>query len=146
MTQKILFSLIIFLIILSGYFILNEKKDSMVCFEEDCFSVEIADEEIERNKGLMFREELDKDRGVLFIFENSGTYPFWMKNTPLPLDIIWIDNNYKVVHIANNTTPYSTDIINPAVEAKYVLEINGGLSHYLGFEVGSISEFRGIDE
>lgn len=135
------------ILIVGTIFLVYEPRtnEPRICFEETCFDIEIVDEEQERNKGLMFREELANDVGMFFIFEQSGNYPFWMKNTPLPLDIIWIDSELKVVHIANYTAPQSTDIIDPLAVAKYVLEINGGLSETLGIEIGSVAVIRGID-
>ena len=85
--------------------------------------------------------QMDKDKGMFFIFESEGTYPFWMKNTLIPLDIIWIDNRNKIVYIAENAQPCpaSTLIcpsISPLGNAKYVLEINGGLCQALGIKAG----------
>ncbi|MGV8142908.1 MAG: DUF192 domain-containing protein [Candidatus Pacearchaeota archaeon] len=140
--KKLNYIIIALLFILGTYFVLTIKSSPEVCFGVNCFSVEIADEEAERSKGLMFRETLANDEGMLFIFDSVGNYPFWMKNTPLPLDIIWIDSDYRVVHIAHNTTPGSTDIIYPTAEAKYVLEINGGLSDTLGIELNSVADIN----
>src|SRR3989344_7880186 len=66
---------------------------SRVCFEEDCFFVEIADENAERMKGLMNRTSMDADRGMLFIWEEEEIYSFWMKDTLIPLDMIWLNKD-----------------------------------------------------
>ncbi len=88
----------------------------------------------------MFREKLDLDKGMLFIFEEEGEYSFWMKNTLIPLDIIWINKAKEVVFISGNTQPcqeeYSCSSINPGKNAKYVLEINAGIAEKIGLKVG----------
>ena len=87
----------------------------------------------------MFREKLDADKGMLFIYEKEGKYPFWMKNTLIPLDIIWIDKNKEVVFISANAQPCKEDYcpsILPPENAKYVLEINGGVSEKIGLAIG----------
>ena len=90
----------------------------------------------ERSRGLMFREEMAADHGMLFIFETEGDRYFWMKNTPLPLDIIYIDATGKIVSIAADTTPFSEQTIPSGAPAKYVLELNAGTSAERGIGVG----------
>jgi len=110
-----------------------------VCISERCFQVEIAKTETERSRGLMYRKELDKDKGMLFIFDKEAIHPFWMKNTLIPLDIVWVDSNNKVVFISQNVQPCKS-IICPSVvslaKAKYVLEINAGICQEIGLKVG----------
>ena len=89
-------------------------------------AVEVADTQEKRQLGLMYRNELPAFGGMLFIFPQEGPLSFWMKNTPLPLDIIYINADLTIVHIAENTTPYSTATIPSKHPAKYVLEVNGG--------------------
>ena len=87
----------------------------------------------------MNRTELDANKGMLFIFNNEGVYQFWMKNTLIPLDMIWMDGNNKIVFMAQNIQPCKTMIcpnINPLVNANYVLEINSGVSQKIGIKVG----------
>ena len=83
------------------------KQDfkNQVCFGQKCFFIELAKTEAERNQGLMYRKELDKNKGMLFIFDKEGSHPFWMKNTLIPLDIIWIDSRGKIVFISQNVQP-----------------------------------------
>lgn len=93
----------------------------------------------------MNREYLDPDKGMLFLFENEGIYNFWMKNTLIPLDIIWIDENKKAVFIKENAMPCNLEdceIFHPAQKAKYVLEINGGLSEKYGLKFGNEIKFK----
>ena len=114
-------------------------KQNQVCINDNCFYVELATTPDERALGLMFREHLDPDKGMLFIFEEEGVHPFWMKNTLIPLDIIWISEDKEVVFISKNTQPCKTDIcpsINPGKKARYVLEVNGGVSDKIGLNVG----------
>jgi len=116
-----------------------------VCIGENCFSVELAATEAQRAKGLMDRKNLDKNKGMLFIFDKEENYPFWMKNTLIPLDIIWIDGNGKIVFVADNVQPCKSLIcpsVNPGVDAKYVLEINAGLSEKFGLKLGDEAELN----
>ena len=120
----------------------QQMQESMICFGDDCFTVELASTPDEQSGGLMFREQMDEDRGMLFVFENEGVYPFWMKNTLIPLDIIWIDSNSKVVFISKDVQPcksVSCPTINPQASAMYVLEINAGLSDWMGLSVGDLA-------
>jgi len=117
----------------------NQNSQNQVCFGSHCFFVELAKTNAEKEKGLMSRTQLGKNNGMLFIFDKEDVYPFWMKDTLIPLDIIWIDSNYRVVFIGQNTQPCKTFIcplINPLVKAKYVLEINAGLCEELGLKIG----------
>jgi len=117
----------------------QQEPLGLVCIKGNCFQVELAITNAQREKGLMHRKELDKNKGMLFVFDKEGIYPFWMKNTLIPLDIIWIDSNSKVVFISQNVQPCKSLIcpsILPAGPAKYVLEINAGKVKEIGLEVG----------
>lgn len=117
----------------------RQMQESIVCFGDDCFTVELAITPDEQSRGLMFREQMDKDRGMLFVFKNEGIHSFWMKNTMIPLDIIWIDSNSKVVFISKDVQPcksVSCPTINPQASAMYVLEINAGISDQIDLNVG----------
>lgn len=92
------------------------------------FNVEIARTAEERTRGLMFRNSLPEDKGMLFIFEDETDHHFWMKNTYIPLDLIFINSDLKVVGTYENATPMSEEPIHIGRPSKYVLEINGGLS------------------
>lgn len=103
------------------------KSVNTVVINGTTFSVDIADNDTNRAKGLSGRESLPDDAGLLFIFDSPGVYPFWMKDMNFPIDIIWIDDNLKVVYIKENALPESyPEIFNPKVKAMYVLEINSG--------------------
>lgn len=123
---------------------LSQYQLGSVCFGERCFNVEIAKTQTERNRGLMFRKKLGQDQGMIFIFDKDGTYPFWMKNTLIPLDMIWIKEgpsagSGQVVFIAKNIQPCKSLIcpsVIPSADAKYVLEINAGMCERMDLKVG----------
>jgi len=124
--------------------IIEIGRDKSVCIGKDCFYVEIADTPEKRNQGLMYRENLDEDRGMLFIFEKEEIYSFWMKNTLIPLDIIWLNENKEVVFIVKNAQPCEEEncpSIKPDKEARYVLEINAGLVDKIGLKTGNYLTF-----
>jgi uncharacterized membrane protein (UPF0127 family) len=104
---------------------------------EIVFEVEIADTPAERSRGLMRREELAENAGMLFIFEAEGKRSFWMKDTPLPLDIIFFDGDGEYVSHHTGAVPYSLDSIPSDGPAQYVLEINAGLAEALGIDQAS---------
>lgn len=107
------------------------------CFGEKCFKVRIADTQEKRAQGLMFVKEMPEYEGMFFIFEKEEIHPFWMKNTLIPLDIIWLDENQNIVFIKKNVLPCKEDpceVINPGKPARYVLEINAGLVDKLNLE------------
>ncbi|MCK5084325.1 MAG: DUF192 domain-containing protein [Candidatus Pacebacteria bacterium] len=123
----------------------KENEAIKVCIEENCFDVEIADTAQEREVGLMNREYLDQSNGMLFVFEEEGVHNFWMKNTLISLDIIWIDENRKIIYIEKNAKPCKIEqckLFGPDENAKYVLEINGGLTEKTGVGIGNEIELR----
>jgi uncharacterized membrane protein (UPF0127 family) len=129
--------LFIFLIIILLSTELFKGKQNQVCFKNYCFDVELALTPEEMSRGLMFRDHLDANQGMIFVFDKERDYQFWMENTMIPLDIIWIDENREVVFISENAQPckeYSCPVIEPAKNAKYVLEINGGVSGNIGLK------------
>ena len=116
-----------------------------VCFKDKCVEVEVVQKEEELRRGLQFRKSLDPDRGMLFIFQKSWPYAFWMKDTLIPLDMIWIDDARKIVYIEHDVPPCATDpcpSYPPKHEALYVLEINAGYAAKLGLQLGDTAEFR----
>jgi uncharacterized membrane protein (UPF0127 family) len=103
---------------------------------EHAFLVEIADDEPERQRGLMFRPPLADDRGMLFEFPAAEEQGFWMKNTPSSLDIIYIDPTGRIVSIAHHTTPYSETTLPSNGAANGVLEIRAGRAEEIGARAG----------
>ena len=99
-------------------------------------SVEIADTPEKRNFGLMYRQELPEFHGMLFLFPREEPLSFWMKNTPLPLDIIFMNSTLTIVGIAQQTTPFSEKQIPSGSPAQFVLEVNGGFCQQHDVAVG----------
>jgi uncharacterized membrane protein (UPF0127 family) len=100
------------------------------------FEVEIADDPAERAKGLMFREALADNAGMLFLYPEPQEVEFWMKNTPLSLDIVFVRKDGSIARIAEQTIPFSTDMIASGEEVSAVLEVKGGMMRQLGIAVG----------
>ena len=124
---------------------LENEKQNQVCIKNNCFKVELALTPEEQSQGLMFREDLKPDEGMLFVFEKEEGYPFWMRNTLIPLDIIWINQSKEVVFISENTQPCSENScypISPNKKAKYVLELKGGVSRNIGLTIGEKVEIK----
>jgi len=112
---------------------------SKVCFGAKCFYVELAVTSEERSRGLMFREHLDPDKGMLFIYPDEGVHSFWMKNTLIPLDMVWINGNREVISISKDVQPCQPSqcpSIGPGQKVQYVLELNGGTSDKIGLAIG----------
>lgn len=100
------------------------------------FTVEVAASSPQQAKGLMFRTELADDKGMIFPFADTRVASFWMKNTPIPLDIIFIRPDGKIENIAENTIPYSLDPVESSAPVAAVLELRGGLTGELGIGPG----------
>jgi uncharacterized membrane protein (UPF0127 family) len=98
--------------------------------------VEVADTEAQREHGLMFRRELPGNRGMIFLFGDEREITMWMKNTYIPLDMVFIGNDWQIVHIARGAEPLSTDIISSVQPASRVLEILAGQADKLGLKPG----------
>ncbi len=107
--------------------------------------IEIAETEGAITQGLMNRSSMDFDKGMLFIFDDNRARSFWMKNTIIPLDIIFIDINNKIVAIKERTTPYSeAQVTSNNIAAKYVLEVNAGFASKYGIQVGNEVYYKRI--
>jgi uncharacterized protein len=100
------------------------------------FAVEIASNDEERARGLMFRKELPEGRGMLFDFYRDRPVKFWMHNTYIPLDMIFIRGDGSILSIAENTKPLSDDLIPSGGPVRAVLEVIGGTAHKLGIAPG----------
>ncbi|MBI4490598.1 MAG: DUF192 domain-containing protein [Deltaproteobacteria bacterium] len=106
--------------------------------------VEVADTPAKRELGLQYRRELDEDQGMLFLFPTERVQSFWMKNTPLSLDIIFIGSHRRIVGIIHQAIPFSTASLSVTTPSQFVLEIKGGLSRLRGIEVGDAVRFEGV--
>lgn len=94
--------------------------------------IEIAETDEARMRGLMGRRSLPPQSGMLFIMDDADTTGFWMRNTPMPLDIIFVGPDSQVVTIARRTTPYSDEVISPTAPKKFVVEVRAGQAARLG--------------
>lgn len=119
-------------------FRIEESGGGKVCFSETCVDVETAATSEEWRIGLMFRESLGENQGMLFVFPEEKIYSFWMKDTLIPLDMIWINENFEVVEI-KSVQPCVADpceTYTPTANAKYVLEVNSGFAEKNGIKIG----------
>ncbi|HZP46590.1 MAG TPA: DUF192 domain-containing protein [Candidatus Binataceae bacterium] len=107
-------------------------------------SVEIADTPSARELGLMYRQHLDENAGMIFLFPDAQRLTFWMKNTVIPLDMIFADTNGRIVGIVENAEPFSERTVGPDADAQYVLEVNGGFARRHHVAVGDLMKFSGF--
>ena len=105
------------------------------------FEVELADTAEAQQRGLMFRTELADDEGMIFPSDPPQVRSFWMKNTPLPLDIIYVGTDGRILNMYEMTTPYSLDSLYSADITSGVLELRGGLAKELGIGKGDLVEW-----
>jgi hypothetical protein len=117
--------------------IFNENNQSILKL-----AVAVCDDEEKRQYGLMNLKKLDEKKGMIFIFSKPLKVDFWMKNTIIPLDMIFIDANDKIIQIQQNTTPQSTDFITSKQKILKVLEINAGLVKKYNIKIGNKISFK----
>ena len=104
--------------------------------KKELFLVELAKNDYERQKGLQCKKYLKKNEGMLFIWSDEDSRSFWMKNTVIPLDLIFINSKFEIVDIYFDATPFSKKSIRSQKRAKFVLELNSGVFKNKGFNVG----------
>ena len=140
----LILTLIVLLVI---YILLSKKpKESYVEINKNRIRVEVADSYEEQTTGLMYRDSLNRKTGMLFIFDSSDVLGFWMKNTLIPLDMIFIDKNLKIVGI-QNAVPCNADpcrLYSSGKPSKYVLEINGGFAAKNNVKIGDTIKLNPI--
>jgi uncharacterized membrane protein (UPF0127 family) len=120
-------------------------QEPHVVLKGEKFSVELAETSEKQALGLMFREEMAEDHGMLFIFPVEGMRSFWMKNTRIPLDILYFDAELKLVSVSENVRPCKTrncPTYPSKGPARYVLELNAGKAAELGVQPGDLLELR----
>lgn len=110
------------------------------------FNVEVADDEAERSRGLMFRESMPRSSGMLFVYPSPRQATFWMKNTLIPLDMIFADEAGRVTRVHENAVPQDITTIDGGPGVRFVLEINGGLARRLGIAEGAEMRHPAIDD
>jgi len=111
-------------------------------------AVEVASDDPTREQGLMYRDHLADDHGMIFLFTQAGEYPFWMKNTLIPLDMIWMDEQHRIVHIARDVQPCKADpcpSYPPNAKATSVLELAAGVAAKHHLADGNVLRFEGLD-
>lgn len=101
------------------------------------FTVEIADDSSERERGLMFRRSMGDGHGMLFVFPGEGEIAFWMKNTPMPLDMVFIDADGRIKAIKHGE-PFSEANVSPGAPVQFVLELKAGTAQKAGVAVGDL--------
>ncbi len=122
--------------LVSFYTFSNEKIDVSIYNKNITFTVEVAKTTEERRIGLMYRKKLLNNEGMLFIFPREKIIQLWMKNTYIPLDVIFISENKVIVDINKNMEKLSETIVKSRVKSRYALEFNAGLINKLDIEIG----------
>ena len=115
------------------------QSSNRACYKAQCYKLEIAMSEKQKSQGLQHRDHLDKDTGMLFFMRGVKTPKFWMKETLIPLDIIWLDEEGKIFYIEHAAVPCEKDpcpTYGPNASAAYVLEVNSGEASRLDMRLG----------
>ena len=128
--------LILNFFLISFYTFSNEKIEVSIYNKNITFNVEIAKTIEERRIGLMYRKKLLDNEGMLFIFPHEKIIQLWMKNTYIPLDVIFISENKVIVDLKKNMEKLSETIVESKVKSRYALEFNAGLINKLDIEIG----------
>jgi uncharacterized membrane protein (UPF0127 family) len=100
-------------------------------------TIEVANTEAEREAGLMYRQDMADDHGMLFVFEMQKQVGFWMRNTPMPLDLIFVGQDGKI-RVVKHGEPFSDAVISPGVPVRFVLELKAGIAAKNGIEYGDL--------
>ena len=112
---------------------------------EQRLDVEVAENDPQRMHGLMFTESLLDTQGMIFVFQESSVHWFWMKNTLIPLDMVFIGDDRKVVGVHENATPLSLARMGVNAASRYVLEVNSGWCRRHGVKAGTQLRFEGVE-
>ena len=147
-TEIVIVLLIVLAIVAVGYLStlrIGGAKFTVVKIGDTAVNAEIADTALKKMKGLMFRSSLGEIDGMLFLFDTEGYYGFWMMNTSIPLDIIWINSDKKIIFIEHNIQPCQENACESFTSnetAKYVLELNAGTAEKVGLKIGDEVELK----
>ena len=123
----------------------QEDGGNKVCYKNSCFDVELAVTSEGRKRGLQSRESLSAGQGMLFVFADTGRHSFWMKDTLISLDIIWLDYDLRIVHIEERVPPCKADpceVYTPERAGLYVLELVAGQAAQMGLRLNNKMEFK----
>lgn len=156
-TRKVLIALIPLVVFIAIYFLYIKKssnepewvKEGEVTFINNDsrqklakIDVEVAINPAERQQGLMYRSKMEEDKGMIFIFERDDMQAFWMKNTIIPLDIMFIDSKGVINTIHKNTVPFSERSLPSKTKSQFVVEVNGGYCDRHGIKEGDLIEYK----
>jgi len=122
-------------------------NNPQVCINSHCYNVELAISDEEKSQGLMFRKYLKENSGMLFLYDSQDIYTFWMKNTLIPLDLIWINKDSEIVYIEHSATPCKNDscpTYSSNIDSSSILEINAGQSIKNNFKIGDMVTYQNI--
>ncbi len=112
------------------------KAQDTLCINSACFSITYADTIAEKQKGLMFKTYLPPNDGMLFRWKSEHYITMWMKNTYIPLDILWLNKDFEIVDFKQSAIPLNTRKLKSDKKAMYILEINGGLIKKFNIQKG----------
>ena len=118
-------------------FIMSDKKTEIKKID-----IELAENDNERMQGMMYRKSMDDNKGMLFVFDLEEPQSFWMKNTIIPLDIMYVNSKKEIVKIFKNTTPFSENSLPSEKPAIYVVEVGGGFTDRYGIKEGDMINFK----
>jgi uncharacterized membrane protein (UPF0127 family) len=138
---------------IGGYFLVKnaihqKQVGAQICADNICFSVQVARTPKEQQQGLMYRTSMDPKEGMLFVFAQMNIHTFRMKNTMIPLDILWLDDQRKIVHIVT-AQPCDQDpcpVYMPEHMAKYVVELNAGNAKTYHLQTGMYLQPKNIQD
>jgi uncharacterized protein len=140
--QIALFITLCLLLVVGLLAYVGQSQNQQVIVGGNKIEVEIADSSNERARGLCCRDYLANNSGMLFVYENPGDYKFWMKDTLIPLDMIWIDKDKKIIHIEHSVQPNTyPKTFGSKQPAQYILEVNAGYAKEHEIKVGNKAEF-----
>jgi len=138
--MKTLVLVLIVIVVLIYFYPSSETQTAQI--GDTIIKLEVADTDTSRIKGLSGRESLPSDTGLLFVFEKPDKYGIWMKDMRLPIDIAWIDQNFKIVHIEQKISPDTyPKIFYPTEDSLYVLETNAGFLSQNNIKIGDLIDF-----
>lgn len=150
----IIFVLLLGLLIFGGFFILQDRSSltsddfvqtlPAIKIRGASIEVELAKTPEEQAQGLSGKTSLPENQGMLFLYDKPGLYSFWMKDMNFPIDIIWVDENYRIADITKNLSPDTfPQSFQPSKPAQYVLEVNTGFADRNNIRVGDTVDFSG---
>ncbi len=128
---------VVLVLSIAGLIYSTRTQQPSVIVDGNTFEVQVADSLAERRLGLSGQDALENDEGMIFVFDENGQHNFWMKEMNFSIDIIWIDENLRVVHIEEMVSPSTyPESFAPNVEARYVLEVYTGQAEAQGIDLG----------